>query len=283
MTLQQAILLALQVSILLTVVEFGLNTTAASVLSVARRPSLLARSLVSLFVVMPVVAMALVTAFEFVPAVEIALVSLAIVAVAPLLPGKQGKFGGDAAYAIGLLAIVALLSIAVMPVAVWLLSRYLERPFVTPSAAIGWLALKTVLLPLAAGMAVRAMVPAVAERIAKPVSLSAKVLLVVGALGLLAGVLPSALALIGNGTILAIALFVVVGLAVGHALGGPHEDHRIVLALATASRHPVMALAIAKANFPDEPNLLAAIVLYALVNAAIGIPYHAWRQHRAVA
>ena len=278
MTLQQAILLALQVSILLTVVEFGLYTTAATVLYVVRRPSLLARSLVSLFVVMPIVAVALATAFDFLPAVEISLVSLAIVAVPPLLPGKQEKFGGDRAYAVGLLAIVALLSVAVMPAAVWLLSLYRERPFVTPYVGVAWLALKTVLLPLAAGMAMRAMAPAVAERIAKPVGVIAKVLLAVGVLGLLAGVLPPAFALIGNGTVVAFALFVVIGLAAGHFLGGPHEDHRMVLALATASRHPVMALTIAKANFPDEPNLLAAIVLYVLVNAAIGIPYHVWRQ-----
>jgi len=55
-----------------------------------------------------------------------------------------------------------------------------------------------------------------------------------------------------------------------------------VLALSTSNRHPAIALAIAKVNFPDEPNLAAAIVLYMLVSAIAGIPYTR-RQQRSIA
>ena len=64
MTLQQAIVLVLQVSILVTVFSFGLMTTVGDVLYVVRRPSLLGRSLVAMFVIMPIVAVALAAAFD---------------------------------------------------------------------------------------------------------------------------------------------------------------------------------------------------------------------------
>jgi BASS family bile acid:Na+ symporter len=65
-------------------------------------------------------------------------------------------------------------------------------------------------------------------------------------------------------------------------MGGPHPDDRLVLALSTASRHPAIALAVAKANFPEEPRLGATILLYLLVNAIIGILYLSWHKRRTV-
>jgi BASS family bile acid:Na+ symporter len=76
------------------------------------------------------------------------------------------------------------------------------------------------------------------------------------------------------------AAFVVVGLTVGHALGGPDGGHRLVLALSTASRHPAIALAIARANFPDEPYLGATMLLYLLVSVLLGVPYQVWQKRR---
>jgi len=72
--------------------------------------------------------------------------------------------------------------------------------------------------------------------------------------------------------------FVAAGLAIGHWLGGPDANDRTVLALSTASRHPAIALSIAKANFPDEPRLGAAIVLFLLVNLVVGFTYLARRK-----
>ena len=260
MTLQQAIMLALQVSILMTVFGFGLRATPGDVLYVVRRPALLGRSLVAMSVIMPIAAVALASAFELRPSVEIALVALSISPIPPVLPGREQKAGGDKAYALGLMVIAGMLSIVVVPLAVQLVSRYFMRPFAMPSSAIASLVLKAAILPLVTGMILRSLVPAVAARIAKPVELVAQVLLAIGVLAVLAVTLPAIFALVGNGSIIAMAAFVVVGLTVGHALGGPDGDHRLVLALSTASRHPAIALAIAKANFPDEPYLGATML-----------------------
>ena len=281
MTIQQSIVLALQASILLTVFGFGLQATWHDVLYVVRRPSLLVRSLVAMFVVMPVVAVALGLAFDFRPAVEIALVALAISPIPPLLPGRERKTGGEPSYALGLMAIAAVLSIVIVPTLGQILGWYFTRPFVMASGAIARVALISAILPLAAGMAFGAAWPGLAARIAKPTGLIAKVLLLLGVLALLVGARSALWALLGNATLIAIVLFVVAGLTVGNALGGPRDEDKLVLALSTASRHPAIALAVAKANFPDEPYLGASILLYLLVSAAVGIPYQKWFTNRA--
>jgi BASS family bile acid:Na+ symporter len=280
MTLQQAVVLALQVSILMTVFGFGLRTTVSDVMDLVRRPSLVGRSLVAMFVIMPIVAVALAQAFELRPSVEIALVALAISPIPPLLPGREQKAGGHASYALGLMMIAAALSIAIVPAEVDMVGRYFMRPLAMSPWAIAGIALKAAVLPLVAGMLLRAVLPDVAARITKPVGLIATVVLVAGVLALLAGTFTAVLSLVGNGTVVAMVAFVVMGLAVGHGLGGPSANDRLVLALSTASRHPAIALAIAKANFPDEPHLGATIILYLLVSLLIGIPYQIWQKRR---
>ena len=89
------------------------------------------------------------------------------------------------------------------------------------------------------------------------------------------------MSLIGNGTITVMIVLAVVGLASGHLLGGPDPDDRVVLALASATRHPGIAIAIAQANFPDQKLAPAAIVLYMLVSAIASAPYLKWTaRHR---
>ena len=279
MTLQQAVVLTLQASVLLIVFGFGLQASGRDLLYLVRRPSLLARSLVAMFVVMPILAVVLVRVLELRQSLEIALVALAISPVPPLLPKKQDTAGGEAAYALGLMAVVSLLAIAVVPLSLWVLGHFSARPLQMPPAAIAKIVVMMTLLPLITGVIVRTIAPAVAVRLEKPTKLIAMVLLAAGLGALLIAALPVIAGLIDFRTILTMAVFVGVGLAAGHVLGGPQAEESTVLALSTASRHPAIALAIAKINFPNEPYLGATILLYILVLTAISVPYVLrWRQ-----
>jgi bile acid:Na+ symporter, BASS family len=91
---------------------------------------------------------------------------------------------------------------------------------------------------------------------------------------------PALVAQIGDFTLLAIVVFVVAGLAVGHWLGGPHPDDRTVLALSTATRHPGVAVAIAQVNAPDDHSIAAAVLLAFLVGTIVSVPYVKWRARR---
>lgn len=282
MDLKQIVLLVLTASIIITVFGFGLRATLDDLLYLVRRPRLLGRSLVAMFVVMPLVAIALVSAFHFAPTVNIALVAISIAPLPPLLPNRFLKAGGDASYGIALMVTIGLLSVIIIPIAVELLERFFDHPLAMTPSAVAGVILKTALLPLGAGVAVRAFLPGVADRIEAPLSLAAKIMLGLGAVALLAVSLPAVWALVGNGTILGIVLFVVIGLAVGHLLGGPNAEHRVVLGLSTACRHPALSLAIAAANFPEE-RFGGVIVLYLLINVILCVPYSRWMRPKTTA
>ena len=89
------------------------------------------------------------------------------------------------------------------------------------------------------------------------------------------------MSLIGSGAALSIAMVVVIAIAAGHWLGGPDPDERSTLALASAMRHPGIAMAIASLNVPEEPRVPAAVILYLLIAAIATSVYGAWwkRQH----
>jgi len=280
MTKQQVILLALQASILTTVFTFGLQATIHDLLYVTRRPSLLARSLFAMLVIMPIVVIAMAQVFDLARPARLALVALAFSPIPPILPGREEKAGGHANYALGLMAIAGVLSILTMPLSIYLLGHYMDRPIVTPAIAIAKIMMVSIVVPLALGLGVRAAWPTVARRLAKPAGLIAKVLLAIGAVGLLIGATGPMFALVGSGTVVAMVAVVLVGLAVGHLLGGPEDGHRLVLALSTASRHPAIALAVAKANFPDEPRLGPAILLYLFLSVIVGVSYQGWFNRR---
>jgi bile acid:Na+ symporter, BASS family len=232
-----------------------------------------------MFVIMPVVAVALVRLFDFRPAVEIALIALAISPVPPLLPKKESKSGGHQSYGLGLMALLSLLAIVVVPLSVEILERVFGRPFAMAPGVIAKVVLVMALLPLAAGMVIRAVLPKIAERIEKPVVLVAKVLLPLAVLALLTGTWQAVWAAVGDGTVIAMVAFIAAGLAVGHILGGPDPDHSVVLALSSACRHPGIALAIAATNFPDE-HFGGTILLYLILSAIVCIPYMAWQRRQ---
>ena len=227
---------------------------------------------------MPVFAVAMVAAFDLPEALEVSLVALAVSPAPPLLPKKQIKAHGEPSYAIGLLVVAAVVAVVYIPVVFELLNRFLQMPIHMPAWPIAHLVLLTVLAPLVAGMLVRQFTPAVALRISKPVAFLSAVSLVVSILPVFYTATPAIIALVGNGTIVAIAAFVLVGVAVGHILGGPDSHHRTVLALATATRHPGIALAIGSTNFPEQKAVLPAILLYVVLCAIFTVPYTVWRK-----
>jgi bile acid:Na+ symporter, BASS family len=95
--------------------------------------------------------------------------------------------------------------------------------------------------------------------------------------------MPVILGVMDPGILVALTAFGIVGLGIGHWLGGPQPDDATVLALSTASRHPAIALAVAKLNFPNEPNLGATILLYLLVLTVLTVPYVRRQRHLSAA
>jgi BASS family bile acid:Na+ symporter len=269
MNLQSLILLVLKISIALNVFALGLDATLADATHLFRHPRDLGRVFLSMNVVMPALALALVMTFNLHPAVKIALVALSVSPVPPIFPKKALKGGGKGDYTVGLLVATALLAIMVIPITMDIFQRIAGVPLQMPARSVAVLVFTTVLAPLLAGIALRAVAPSLAERSVKPIGILATVLLLLSLLPVLFGSIRTILSLVGNGALVCFAGFALVGYFVGHWLGGPEFENRSVLALATASRHPGIAAAIAHANFPEQKLAVPAIVLYLLVSGIV--------------
>jgi len=278
MDLASVLHLAITTSIVLVVLGLGLRAGWRDTWYLFRHPWLLVRSLLSMNVAMPLVAAGLVVAFELPTPVKIALLALAVSPVPPLLPNKELKAGGHASYAIGLLVAIALLAIVTVPITVSWFSSAFDRSGEIAPGRVAKVVFATILVPLAIGITVRKWAPALAEKLARPFGIVGMVLLIVSGLPLLVVAWPAVQGLWGDGTVLIIGTMAVIGLAVGHWLGGPDADTRTVLALSTTSRHPAVALAIAAGAGLEARPALAAVLLYVIVAALVSIPYVMWRR-----
>jgi len=271
MTLQTLILFVLKTSIALDTLGLGLRSTFAEATSLFRRPADLGRAFVSMNVVMPLFALALAMTFNIHPAVKIALVALSVSPVPPLFPHRAFKAGGRENYTLGLLVALALLAIVVIPVTMEIFGPLTSLPLQMPARSIVSLVLNTVLLPLSAGIALRLLAPGFAQRAARWIVILASVLLVLSVVPVLFVSARAILSLMGNGTVLSLAAFSLLGLGTGYLFGGPEPENRRVLALATSSRHPAIAVAIAQTNFPNQKLATPAIVLYLIISIISGI------------
>ena len=271
MTLQELMMLAMQASIMITVFSFGLEATSGDVLHVFHRPALLARSLIAMFVVMPVVAVLMTQLIDLPLAAQVALVALSVSPIPPLLPKKQSKAGGDTSYALGLMVTMAVLSVLVIPVAMATLGKVFDRPFTVHPFAVAWIIVKAAVLPILVGLLFRAVLPDLAQRLVKPARLIGTALLVLIALLILVKSWHGIEAAAVHGTVLAMAVFVVAGLVTGRLLGPPDPDNRVVLALSCASRHPGIAMALSSAAVPEAQGVGLTILLYLLISTVLSL------------
>jgi bile acid:Na+ symporter, BASS family len=142
-------------------------------------------------------------------------------------------------------------------------------PLSVSTMSVATIVFKTVLTPLLAGIALRAVATSFADRITKPTGILAAVLLILSALPALFVLIRNNLPLLIDGTLLSLAAFAMIGYLIGRLFGGPDPDNRSVLAQATASRHPGLALAIAHANFPEQKLVVPTVILYVIVSGLV--------------
>jgi BASS family bile acid:Na+ symporter len=265
-------------SMVLLVMALGMRCTFAEATCLFRKPQLLIRSLLAMNVVMPLLVVWLVTSFDLRPAVRIALVALAVAPVPPFLPGKQLKLTESGDYTMGLFFATALLSVVLGPLTMAIVEALGYGGRHVGAAAVLRIVATTIVVPLLLGVAVRSLLPALAARVQPAINGIAMALLVLAMIPVLVSQWPAIRSLIGDGTLLAILAATVIGLFVGHVLGGPRPENRSVLALATASRHPAVAMAIASASYPDQKLVPAAVLLALVIGAIASAPYVAWRR-----
>ena len=263
-------------SVFLTVLGIGLAASRADLTYLLRTPRLLVRSLVSMFVIMPVICVGVALFTNLPPAIKVALVALAISPVPPFVPKKELMVGGRGAYVISLLSLAAVFSMAFLPVVASLFGQWFHHPAEVPPTKVAEIVLLTILIPLLLGITLHARMPALAAKAARPAGLIGLVVLVVCLVPLLIRLWPLISSFVGDGTVVTLAAIALAGTAVGHLLGGPDSWDRKVLAISTSARHPGVAITVATSAYPEGKLALGAVLLYVLVVTIATVPYILW-------
>ncbi|WP_172197027.1 bile acid:sodium symporter family protein [Niveibacterium sp. COAC-50] len=253
---------------------------ASSVRQVAylwQRPALLSRALLAMYVLVPAAAVLI---DEFVPLGKVARAALLVLAVsagAPMLPRKLGAIGRSP-YVFSLVVTSSFLAVAFVPVWVMVLGPHFELDRQVEPLQIAMSVAQTILLPLLAGMALRAIWPAICERWAD------RLIAALGSLLMLMGL--AMLLMFGHmlldvppRSFVAMTGLLLIALVIGHLLGGPDPHERTALAITCSTRHVGLAVLVA-ASMPG-PYAVLLITAYLLCSLIVTVPYLMWRRRSA--
>jgi BASS family bile acid:Na+ symporter len=223
-------------------------------------------------------------AFPLPPAVATGLAVLAAAPGAPLTTKRIEMAGGELQYAVNLQLTLAVLAVVVTPL---ILSVYfsifdlvIER--VAPLDVARQI-VRVTFLPIIVGFLIRRFLPAAAARIGNPLRILANILLIILVLVVVIflAMAPDLRAMLnlGGPATMAIVLMVVFSLAAGHFLGGPTQEKRAVLAVASIARNVGLALFIAGLTDYGQ-QFVPTLLTYMILGGLLAVPYAVWSKRR---
>lgn len=269
-----ALLVLLKITVTIIIFGIGLDSTLHDAVRLFRHPALLLRSLLAMYVLVPLAAVGLVILLPLPPGAEAGLLVLAVSAGAPLLPRKLLGIG-DGAYTFSLVTVSSVLAVILVPFWLEMLGPLFPRlPRLAPERTALILG-ESFFLPLLAGMAVRRFFPKFAAWTGGRVVGLAGLAMTLAAVVLLAVNWHVVLEVRWQG-IAALALLILMALVIGHVVGGPQEENRSALAVACATRH--IGVAVAVATSMPGGRTAVVISIYIAVSVAITLPYTRWRR-----
>ena len=259
--------------------SMGLRWTFADVVWLWQRPSLLLRSLVSVFIAVPAFGMLIGMIPGFTVAERVGIGVMMICPGAPTIPRKSLQAGGNEPFAASLQFTVCLLAIVSIPFTASVLAHFYPNQIWLAPPEIAKQIFFAQVLPMGVGVLLAQYLPKLASEWLEPLHKMANLLLALLAIALLVVCLHKVLTA-GWGLYLAIAGMAIASLACGHLLGGPQVDTRIDLAYATITRNAGLAVLLVTLNFPNldfvKGGIISTLITYALITAIVSIPYTIW-------
>jgi BASS family bile acid:Na+ symporter len=234
----------------------------------SERPGVLLRSLFAVLVLVPAAALAILLALKPAPALAVGLAILVACPPAPLmLKAAPAKGGASASFMASLHLILASLAFVTVPCTLYLLSIPLDFQARVDPGTMAWILARTILVPIAAGLAVRALFPRFADRFAPMLDKTGTVGLIVVIVFAMVAFYPALLNmdLWSYLTIIAVSL---VAVAIGHWFGPSDSHEKTTLAVECGVRHPALAISIAAAGFTPQkalPILVPCVLTFILM------------------
>ena len=267
-----ALSVIVQISMLLFVVSsmlaMGFSLTVPQIIAPLKNIKLVLLALAVNFIVVPLIAVAIQAVMNLDQDIYTGILLIATAAGAPFLPKLAGIAKGNAAFSVGLMVLLMVVTVAYMPIVLpLLLSGVSINPWDIAKSLIFLM-----LLPLGIALVVKARWSGIADDLqpvmAQTSSISIMLLLVGGVI--LSW--DSIVSLIGTGGIIAIVIFLLASLVVGYFAGGSDPATRSVMGLGTAQRNLSAALVVAAQNFSSTPTVTVTVVVAAMIGLVMLIP-----------
>lgn len=245
----------------------GAGLTVSQIIDPLRNPRIVVLALLANFVLMPLGAFVLAKLLWLDEPFGIALLLLGCAAGAPFLPKLAELAKGNLAFAVGVMVMLMVVTVGYLPIVL---------PLVLPGVTVDpWEIARSLvllmLLPLAAGVALKARYEHLAGRVKPVLDWISNVSLILVVLLITTLNIDKVLQVFGTRGILAGLLLIALGCGIGWLLGGPDAGTRRVMALGTGQRNIAAALVVASQSFSD-PKVVVMVIVVAIVGLIILVP-----------
>jgi bile acid:Na+ symporter, BASS family len=268
--LQALLSIAIVVFSVCTMLAIGLGHTLREILGPMLDARGVVRALVANFVLVPLLAYGVVQVVPLDRSYATGLMLIATAAGASFLIRLTAAAGGNMPLSASLTMILVPATVLLMPLLV---------PLVAPDtrvspAAIALPLIWTMILPLGAGLFVRARHQRLAERLRPWSGTLAGVALVVLFVAALVANFEGVVRIINTGAILAPLILILGAFGIGWVFGREYRGGHVVLGLGTGQRNIAAAMVVATQGVGD-PNTVVMVVVSSLVGFAVLFPI-AW-------
>jgi BASS family bile acid:Na+ symporter len=258
--LNKAVPVAMLGFVVSSMLAMGLGLTIRQIVEPLRNARLVLLALLANFVLMPLGALALAKLLWLDNPFAVGLLVLGCAAGAPFLPKLAELAKGNLAFSVGAMVLLMIVTVGYLP---------LVMPLLLPGVTVDpWNIARSLvllmLLPLAAGLALKAGYEDLARRVKPVFDWISNVSLILLVLLITAANIDKVLQVFGTRGILAGLLFIALGFGIGWLLGGPDGDTRRVLALGTGQRNIAAALVVASQSFSD-PKVIRFLVRWPII------------------
>jgi BASS family bile acid:Na+ symporter len=251
-----------------SMLAMGFSLTVPQIIAPLKNLRLVVLALALNFVAVPLVVWAIQAVMDLDQDIYTGLVLMGTAAGAPFLPKLAEAAKGNAAFSVGLMVLLMVVTVVYMP---------LVLPLLLSGVSINaWDIAKSLiflmLLPLGIALFVKARWSEIAEGLHPLMAQASSIGIVVLIVGGVILQWDNIVSLIGTGGLIAIVIFLLVALVLGYFAGGSDAGTRSVMGLGTAQRNLSAAMVVAAQNFSDKPNVLLTVIVAGIIGLVLLMP-----------
>jgi BASS family bile acid:Na+ symporter len=247
--------------IITSMLAMGLSLTVKQIMDPLRNVKVVLLALLANFVLVPALAYLITVVIPLDDGLATGLIIVGTAAGAPFLPKLVQVAKGNAAFSVGLMTLLMVVTVIYLPIVL---------PLLLPGASVNpWdiaqSLIFSMLLPLGIGLFIKARYEETAESLQPHMSQISSLAIVLMLVTILLLEFSTIIGTIGTGGLLAAVIFVGGSLLIGLLLGGSGAGMRSVMGLGTAQRNLSAAMLVAAQNFSADANVLIMVMLVAIL------------------